>query len=127
MQEEQVLSLGPELSISGVKRGDAGLYYCVAKNVRGLVNKSLELEVYYAPNVTMTASQTTVTEGEDSLILTCEVDANPPATVKWIKNLNLPDEEEIGLGPMISISTVRRGNAGTYNCVATNIVGTSLP
>ena len=28
---------------------------------------------------------------------------------------------------MISISTVRRGNAGTYNCVATNSVGTSLP
>ena len=26
-----------------------------------------------APNVTMTASQTTVTEGEDSLILNCEV------------------------------------------------------
>ena len=23
-----------------------GLYYCVAKNTRGLVNKSLELEVY---------------------------------------------------------------------------------
>ena len=99
-----------------------------------------------APNVTMTASQTTVTEGEDSLILTCEVtlawpsssqsvsfcsnmkvDANPAATVKWIKNLNLPGEEVIGLGPMISISTVRRGNAGTYNCVATNSVGTSLP
>ena len=64
-----------------------------------------------APNVTMTASQTTVTEGEDSLILTCEVtfiiisvryhcntkvDANPAATVKWIKNLNLPGEEVIG-------------------------------
>ena len=97
-----------------------------------------------APNVTMTASQTTVTEGEDSLILTCEVtmimiiisvrynwntqvDAHPAATVKWIKNLNLPGEEVIGLGPMISISTVRRGNAGTYNCVATNSVGTSLP
>ena len=92
----------------------------------------------------MTASQTTVTEGEDSLILTCEVtmiiiiisvryywntqvDAHPAATVKWIKNLNLPGEEVIGLGPMISISTVRRGNAGTYNCVATNSVGTSLP
>ena len=92
----------------------------------------------------MTASQTTVTEGEDSLILTCEVtmimiiisvrynwntqvDAHPAATVKWIKNLNLAGEEVIGLGPMISISTVRRGNAGTYNCVATNSVGTSLP
>ena len=95
-----------------------------------------------APNVTMSASQTTVTEGEDSLQLLCEVslsfpptvprsavqvDANPPAKVKWIKNLNLPSEEVIGLGPTIEISTVRRGNAGTYNCVATNIVGTSTP
>ena len=62
LQEEQVLTQGPELAINGVKRGDAGkcalleklksiystpgLYYCVAKNTRGLVNKSLELEVY---------------------------------------------------------------------------------
>ena len=72
-EEEQVLTLGPELAITGVERGDAGkcggwwgsiavhcwrsdlrqskyckpgLYYCVAKNTRGLVNKSLELEVY---------------------------------------------------------------------------------
>ena len=56
-----------------------------------------------------------------------KVDAHPAATVKWIKNLNLPSEEVIGLGPTIEISTVRRGNAGTYNCVATNIVGSSTP
>ena len=46
LQEEQVLQLGPELSLIGVTREDAGLYYCVANNVRGLVNKSLDLEVY---------------------------------------------------------------------------------
>ena len=69
LQEEKVLTLSSELAIKGVKRGDAGkcvgfgeqclardqseqqcsisgLYYCVAKNTRGLVNKSLELEVY---------------------------------------------------------------------------------
>ena len=44
----------------------------------------------------MKASQTTVTEGQDSLLLTCEVDANPPATIEWIKNLNTDDEEVIG-------------------------------
>ena len=74
-----------------------------------------------------------------------KVDANPPATIEWIKNLNTDQEEVIGgvivrmltvnivyclftgTGPTIRISTVRRGNAGTYNCVATNSVGTSIP
>ena len=44
----------------------------------------------------MKASKTTVTEGQDSLLLTCEVDANPPATIEWIKNLSTDDEEVIG-------------------------------
>ena len=44
----------------------------------------------------MKASKTTVTEGQDSLLLTCEVDANPPATIEWIKNLNTDNEEVIG-------------------------------
>ena len=119
-----------------------------------------------APIVQVSASKTTVTEGQDSLQLTCEVridcillfidlrqnyhmaifevDANPPATIEWIKNLNTDQEEVIGglivrmltvntfclcpgTGSTIRISTVRRGNAGTYNCVATNSVGTSIP
>ena len=62
LQEEQVITLNSELFIQGVKRGDAGkllgnllnrileqflgLYYCVAKNSQGLINKSVELEVY---------------------------------------------------------------------------------
>ena len=49
-----------------------------------------------APIVEIEASKTTVTEGQDSLLLTCEVDANPPATIEWIKNLNTDDEEVIG-------------------------------
>ena len=62
LQEEQVITLNSELFMQGVKRGDAGkllgnllnrileqflgLYYCVAKNSQGLINKSVELEVY---------------------------------------------------------------------------------
>ena len=79
------------------------------------------------------------------IMVNFKVDANPPATIEWIKNLNTDQEEVIGgvivrmltintvyclftgTGPTIRISTVRRGNAGTYNCVATNSVGTSIP
>ena len=153
--------------MSGEPRSEyctAGLYYCVAKNARGIVNKSLELEVYCKFSIFVCRHSVVMlcscrcSECDDdgladhgdrgrglpdtdlrgnpdwpstsqsvSFCSNMKVDANPAATVKWIKNLNLPGEEVIGLGPMISISTVRRGNAGTYNCVATNSVGTSLP
>ena len=53
----------------------------------------------------MKASKTTVTEGQDSLLLTCEVDANPPATIEWIKNLNTDQEEVIG-GVIVRMLTI---------------------
>ena len=41
-----MLEQGPELLIMGVTRQDIGLYYCVAENLKGLLNMSLELDVY---------------------------------------------------------------------------------
>jgi len=125
--ELELILTGEDLNLSPVTKEDAGTYYCIVSNDFGYVNKTFDIEVLYAPIVEIKASKTTVTEGQDSLLLTCEVDANPPATIEWIKNLNTDDEEVIGTGPTIRISTVRRGNAGTYNCVATNSVGTSIP
>ena len=77
------------------------------------------------PNVTMTASKTTLTEGRDSLTLNCEVDSNPPATIKWFKNIETEDFEEVGSGTELVISPISRHNAGTYTCLATNIIGES--
>jgi len=125
--ELELVSTGSELTLSPVTKEDAGMYFCIASNDFGFVNQTFDINVLYAPIVQMKASQTTLTEGQDSLQLTCEVDANPAATIEWIKNLNTDTEEVIGTGPTIEISTVRRGNAGTYNCVATNTVGTSIP
>jgi len=125
--ELELVSQGRDLVLSPVTKEDRGEYYCIASNDFGFVNKTYEIDVLYAPIVQVSASKTTVTEGQDSLQLTCEVDANPPATIEWIKNLNTDQEEVIGTGSTIRISTVRRGNAGTYNCVATNSVGTSIP
>ena len=57
-----------------------------------------------APNVTMSASQTTLTELKDSLTLNCAVDANPAASITWYKDLEKPDQaEEVGTGPSINI------------------------
>ena len=66
---------------------------CVVYHSMSLVSNCVCLD---APIVTIKASQTTVTEGRDSLLLECEVDANPPASIKWVKNLNLEDEEILG-------------------------------
>ena len=73
----------------------------------------------------MTASKTTLTEGRDSLTLNCEVDANPPATIKWFKNLETENVEEVGSGEELVISPISRHNSGTYTCIATNIIGDS--
>ena len=73
----------------------------------------------------MTASKTTLTEGRDSLTLNCEVDANPPATIKWFKNLETENFEEVGSGTELVISPISRHNSGTYTCIATNIIGES--
>ena len=66
-------------------------------NVRQSFSSFIDVKLFLdAPIVTITASKTTVTEGQDSLLLECQVDANPPATIQWVKNLNLEDEEVIG-------------------------------
>ena len=73
----------------------------------------------------MTASKTTLTEGRDSLTLNCEVDSNPPATIKWIKDIDTEKSEEVGEGTELVISPISRHNSGTYTCIATNIIGES--
>ena len=73
----------------------------------------------------MTASQTTLTEGQDSLTLNCEVDSNPPATITWFKDLETENFEKVGSGKELIISTINRFNTGTYTCIATNLLGES--
>ena len=77
------------------------------------------------PNVTVTSSSTDpVVEGDDSVSLKCEVDANPEAEITWRKD---GDRRVLGNFPVLDIGVVSRTDTGTYSCTATNELGESPP
>ena len=77
------------------------------------------------PNVTVTTTaEGPVVEGEDSVSLKCEVDANPEAEITWRKD---GDRRVLGNFPVLDIGVVSRTDTGSYSCVATNELGESPP
>lgn len=50
----------------------------------------------------------------DSLILSCDVDSNPPANILWTKN-----GEFVGGGSQYQIPEVHENDYGVYACIAT--------
>ena len=59
------------------------------------------------------------------------MDANPPPSITWFKDVKKEAEntiqslQEIGSGRELTIDTVSRHDAGTYTCIATNLIGES--
>ena len=63
-------------------------------------------------------------EGQDSVSLKCEVDANPEGEITWRKD---GDRRVLGNFPVLDIGVVSRTDTGSYSCVATNELGESPP
>ena len=160
---------GPTLGISPVTRADIDTYTCIASNSLGSSKpQSVDIDIYcrntlspssdnnifiaVVPNVTIIPSAPApgaLIEGRDSLILDCNVDANPEPSISWYKDVQtdgsgvprlqvfLGDREihsssyinfvfqEISRGSNLRLDTVNRHDAGLYSCVATNIIGES--
>ena len=74
-----------------------------------------------------TSSPYSVIEGETATLMCTVTDANPNThiTWRWIKT----DSPNMVLhnGPNYTISNIQRGRSGSYNCTASNTVGTSEP
>ena len=85
----------------------------------------ISLNIFYPPKVTATASKNTILAEGDSVTLFCEADSNPPATVSWRKLEKTT--KFIGNQPTITISSVTKDSAGSYQCVAENELGRSQP
>ena len=110
--------MGPP-GIRGEKgiKGDVG-----APGIPGI--KGEPGESISAPKVVISPSQLTVNE-TNSVSLICSASGNPAAHISWSKvNGSLPSNRiKATVDGVMQINHVRAKDAGTYKCVASNLLG----
>ncbi|KAA0715592.1 Neural cell adhesion molecule 2 [Triplophysa tibetana] len=118
------------LTIVGVKLSDWGRFDCEALSRIGGHQKSMFLDIEYAPKFQTNHTIFFSWEG-NRVNISCDVMSNPPATMLWRRDkLTIPSE---GVGNMRVHSTPGRSllevtpmsdrDFGRYNCTARNNIG----
>ncbi|NWU69266.1 NCAM2 protein, partial [Pterocles burchelli] len=119
------------LHIKDVKLSDSGRYDCEAASRIGGHQKSMYLDIEYAP--TFVSNQTMYYSWEGNPInISCEVLANPSASVQWrrgrlvlpVKNTTHLKTYSTGRKLILEIAPTSDSDFGRYNCTATNRIGT---
>ncbi|XP_073335284.1 neural cell adhesion molecule 1a [Pagrus major] len=118
------------LTLKNVQFTYAGQYLCTASNSIGQDDQNMFLEVRYAPKLQGNVAWYTW-EGNPANI-SCRVEAHPRATVVWYRDgLPVPSANftnlKIYTTPTISYLEVTpnsQDDFGSYNCSATNAMGT---
>ncbi|XP_068571745.1 neural cell adhesion molecule 1a isoform X2 [Cebidichthys violaceus] len=117
------------LTLKNVLFTYAGQYLCTAGNSIGQDNQQLYLEVRYAPKIL--GPVTVYTWEGNAANISCEVEAYPGASVVWFRDgLQLPSANTTNVKiyntPTISyleITPDSQNDFGSYNCTATNVMG----
>ncbi|XP_068036773.1 neural cell adhesion molecule 2 isoform X2 [Anomalospiza imberbis] len=119
------------LHIKDVKLSDSGRYDCEAASRIGGHQKSMYLDIEYAP--TFVSNQTMYYSWEGNPInISCEVLANPSASVQWkrgklvlpVKNTTHLKTYSTGRKLILEVAPTSDNDFGRYNCTATNRIGT---
>uniref|UniRef100_A0A7N5KTI0 Hemicentin 2 n=1 Tax=Ailuropoda melanoleuca TaxID=9646 RepID=A0A7N5KTI0_AILME len=115
------------LTIRRTEIDDAGQYQCLAENEMGAVEKVVLLVLQSAPVFWVEPQDVTVRSGED-VALQCQASGEPVPTVEWLRAgeplrasrrlRTLPDGS-------LWLQQVEAGDAGTYECVAQNLLGSA--
>ncbi|CAB3251142.1 unnamed protein product [Arctia plantaginis] len=108
------------LHIKSPSEDMSGNYTCLAKNIVGVDNKTVAVEIYSLPQLTQSQEKlatVTLEEGSDAEV-ECPVRASSHS-LKWYKNAKLISTSNLRL------NNVSRDNATTYFCVAANAVGSA--
>ncbi|XP_034406754.1 neural cell adhesion molecule 1a [Cyclopterus lumpus] len=117
------------LTLKNVLFTYAGQYLCTASNSIGQDNQHMHLEVRYAPKIL--GPVTVYTWEGNAANISCEVEAHPGASVVWFRDgLQLPSANTTNMKiystPTISyleITPDSQNDFGSYNCTATNVMG----
>ncbi|XP_030602971.1 neural cell adhesion molecule 1a isoform X11 [Archocentrus centrarchus] len=118
------------LTLKNVQFTYAGQYLCTASNSIGQDTQHMYLEVRYTPKILGVVTVYTW-EGNPANI-SCEVEAHPGASVVWFRDgLQLPAANTTNMKiyntPSVSyleITPDSQNDFGSYNCTATNVMGT---
>jgi len=113
------------LEISSLRDSDAGEYVCQLSLLTGLLSLQHTLDVLVRASVRALEASVTVKEGEEAR-LECEVQGNPNPTVSWKKQdgvLPSTASPTCAHSSCLSLTEVRRDQAGVYVCQANNGVG----
>ncbi|XP_071195128.1 neural cell adhesion molecule 1-like isoform X7 [Salvelinus alpinus] len=118
------------LTLKYVQFTDAGQYLCTARNSIGQDQQTMYLEVRYAPKIQ--GSVTVYTWERNAANISCEVLAHPGASVVWFRDgQQLPSANTTNVKiyntPAVSYLEVTpdsQNDFGSYNCTATNLIGT---
>ncbi|KAL4660770.1 hemicentin-1-like [Arapaima gigas] len=122
------LSKNGTLIIRGAITEDSGNYTCLASNEAGTATQTVSLTYAEAPSVLAVRKSILVSSGDDAT-LECQTAGVSPPLVSWFKG-----DVPLGLQPfakqeehraILQLQRVQETDAGEYNCVASNLAGTS--
>ncbi|XP_028407337.1 scavenger receptor cysteine-rich type 1 protein M130-like [Dendronephthya gigantea] len=110
-QEQNVLTL------SNVNETDIGTYTCTRKSQTFANEKSIYVDFYEKPNLTINCSSPVTVNNGDKVICLCEgKNGYPPADVTWYKN-DVQIGETKKKKNVLTLSNINRNVGGTYVCV----------
>ncbi|KAM9319210.1 neural cell adhesion molecule 1b [Pholidichthys leucotaenia] len=119
------------LTLKDVKYTDAGQYLCTVRSAIGEDDQTAYLEVQYAPKIHGTVAVYTW-EG-NPVNISCEVKAHPSdVSMAWLRDgLQLPNSNTTNikifrspLASYLQITPETENDFGSYNCTASNEMGT---
>ncbi|XP_076984267.1 hemicentin-2 [Tamandua tetradactyla] len=122
----QLLQNG-SLTIHRTEMGDAGRYQCLAENEMGAVEKVVILVLQSAPVFQVEPQDATVRSGDD-VALQCQATGEPVPTVEWLwagQPLRVNRRIRTLLDGSLWLESVEAGDAGVYECVAHNLLGSA--
>ncbi|XP_033002755.1 neural cell adhesion molecule 2 isoform X2 [Lacerta agilis] len=119
------------LHIKDVKLSDSGRYDCEAASRIGGHQKSMYLDIEYAP--VFVSNQTIYYSWEGNPInISCDVLSNPSASIQWrqgklvlpVRNSTHLKTHSAGSKLILEFAPTSDNDFGRYNCTATNRIGT---